>query len=112
MLTPVGGFWPLTLLLTQLHSQVEIQRQTPDQPRRGGHTEESWLQTLRPAFPAFDLRPKTSRTSDLLLATVVERGKPPACLNWLHRILRTTLPLPPDVSLIVSVRQIHSCQGL
>ena len=49
MLTPVGafgGFWRLRLLLTQLHSQVEIQRQTPDQPRRGGHSEESWLQTL------------------------------------------------------------------
>jgi hypothetical protein len=90
-----GWFWPLRLLGAQLHSEVEIQRQTPDQPRRGGHTEESWLQTFRPALPALALRSKNPRTDDLLLATVDDRGQAPASLNSLHRILRTTLP-PPD----------------
>lgn len=31
---------------------ADIQRQTPDQPRRGAHAEESCLQTFRPALPA------------------------------------------------------------
>ena len=105
-LTPVGafgGFWQMTLLVTQMDSELEVRWQAAGHSFGLAMLAAAGFCLLRPFNPSLltlALPSKTPRTCDLLLAAVDERSQTAACLNGLHRPLWTTLQPPPDESLI------------